>query len=82
MTSGGGGLEVRGDGHRQDLPLALHGCLYSGHSFDHPPGAQSLRHYEAHRHKVQQNREEKTDAAEYGRRGGLVDVEARWTSRY
>jgi len=77
LFPGGGGLEVRRDGARPNLPLDLHAGLRAWHGADHPASAQPLRHHEADRHQVQQDRQEEDDADEHGPRGGLVDDPAR-----
>ncbi|KOX71215.1 hypothetical protein WN51_04239 [Melipona quadrifasciata] len=74
LTTGGGGLEICGDGARPYLPLAIHGSLRAGHGVHYPASAESLRHHEADRHQVQQDREEEDDAVEHGSRGGLTNI--------
>ena len=77
LILGGGGLEIRGDGARPDLPLDIHGGLRAWYGVDYPAGAEPLRYHEADRHQVQQDREKEDDADEHGSRGGLVDDSAR-----
>lgn len=52
LLPGGGGLEVRRDGARPDLPLDLHAGLRSWYGVDYLASAEPLRYDEADRHQI------------------------------
>lgn len=50
--AGGGRLEVRSDGPRQNLPVRLHDSMRGRHGAHHIPSADLLRQHQAHRHPL------------------------------
>lgn len=52
LLAGGGGLEVRGDGAGQAVPVDIHDYVYRRLGTDSVPGAQPVRHDATHRYPV------------------------------
>jgi len=61
VSTGGGGLEVYGDGSGSPLLVDLHSCLRPWYGAHYSAGAVTLRHDASHRHSVFQDREEENE---------------------
>lgn len=84
MSTGGGGLEVYGDGSGSPLLVDLHSCLRPWYGAHYSAGAVALRHDASHRHSVFQDREEENEDDDDGSRRGLKipDTERNIVTRY
>ena len=71
LVAGGRGLEVRGDGAGQAVPVDLHCCLHPRNSTHHPSGTFFIWQYKTHRHPVLQDSKEKNEDDDDGTRRGL-----------
>ena len=69
LSTGGGGLEVYGDGPGSPLLMDLHSCLRPWYGAHYSAGAVTLRHDASHRHSVFQDREEENEDDDGSRRG-------------